>query len=130
MQNYFYLEPNSTQIDNHHAFIQKWPFIRNLKTTNEQLNTLDTLMRDRENHGLLNSYISMPAASKNLSDKLQKIKQCKGKVGLILGQMPYDAVIVNDLLAFPEQILFLRFVIYQFLIQFTSVMLSLKLRRP
>jgi capsule polysaccharide modification protein KpsS len=120
LQNYFYLEPNSTQIANHHAFIQKWPFMRNLKVSREQLDALDILMRERESHGLLNDYISMPVASENLSSKLQKIKKCKGKVGLILGQVPYDAVIVNDLLAFPEQILFLRFVIEHFLMQCTS----------
>ena len=120
LQNYFYLEPNSTQIANHHAFIQKWPFIRNLKITSEQLDTLDSLMRERENHGLLNDYISMPAASDVLTGKLQRINLCKGKVGLILGQVPYDAVIVNDLLIFPKQILFLKFVIEQFLIQCDS----------
>ncbi|MBL4630577.1 MAG: hypothetical protein JKY14_05270 [Paraglaciecola sp.] len=120
LQNYFYLEPNSTQIANHHAFIQKWPFIRNFKVPQVQLNTLEILMRERENHGLLNGYISMPEASENLSGKLHKIKTCKGKVGLILGQVPYDAVIVNDLLAFPEQFSFLRFVIEKFLMQSTS----------
>lgn len=120
LQNYFYLEPNSTQIANHHAFIQKWPFTRNLKVPQEQLDALDVLMHEREKYGLLNGYISMPVASEILSSKLQKIKTCKGKVGLILGQVPYDAVIVNDLLAFSEQILFLRFVIEQFLMQSTS----------
>tara|TARA_R110002167_G_scaffold126730_3_gene307728 strand:+ start:1525 stop:3237 length:1713 start_codon:yes stop_codon:yes gene_type:complete len=120
LQNYFYLEPNSTQIANHHAFVHKWPFIRNLRVPQEQFDMLDSLMRERESHGLLNGYISMPVASENLSSKLQKIKKCKGKVGLVLGQVSYDAVIVNDLLAFSEQILFLRFVIEQFLMQSTS----------
>lgn len=115
LQHYFYLEPNSTQIANHHAFTQKWQFIRNLKVSQEQLDTLDVLMRERESHGLLDDYISMPQASKNLPSKLQKIKQCEGKVALLLGQVPYDAVIVNDLLAFSQQVLFLRFVIEQFL---------------
>ena len=117
LQNYFYLEPNSTQIANHHAFIQKWPFIRNLKVPQEQLDALDVLMRERESHGLLNGYISMPVASENLPDKLHKLSQCKGKVGLVLGQVSYDAVIVNDLTAFPQQILFIRFIIEQFLLK-------------
>ncbi|MDO6691736.1 hypothetical protein Q4574_00505 [Aliiglaciecola sp. 3_MG-2023] len=124
LQNYFYLEANSTQIANHHGFVQKWPFIRNLKVTSEQLEILERLMRDRECHGLLNGYISMPAASQELPEQLlvvaERKRKNKGKIGLLLGQMPHDAVIVNDLTAFPTQIEFLSFIITEFLSQCTA----------
>src|SRR5690606_38922608 len=97
LQNYFYLEAGSTQIANHHGFIQKWPYVRNLKITDEQRRHVDRLMYEREYHGLLNDYITMPEPDRDGNKYIQRIQRCRGKVGMLLGQVAYDAVIVNDL---------------------------------
>ncbi len=113
LQEYFYLEAEQRQIANHHGFIGDWPFYRNFVITEQQQQVLKQMMLNRESHGLLDGYIQLPAKN---GIQHTRLDQCNGKVGLLLGQVAYDAVIVNDLQSFDSQFAFLSYVIEQFLL--------------